>query len=298
MHIEALESQSGRLSVACINSPTSVTISGDAVALGSLKERLDKLGIFCRKLKVDVAYHSFQMQEIADVYLQSLGTLDSGFSNATSQRDDSVAMVSSVTGTWTSTSELCQPRYWVQNMVSPVLFSDALLTALVSEADILVEVGPHSALQGPCREILRSGNKASDVAYTSLLVRKVPAASSLLEAVGLLYSSGYPLSVARVNRERFGKARGGEQPVKSLSNLPEYAFNHTKSYWHESRISKGFRFRRFGWHALLGVPDSDWNPLEARWRHIIRISELPWVEEHKVSVYNLLSGETYLTPGS
>ena len=78
-----------------------------------------------------------------------------------------------------------------------------------------------------------------------------------------------------------------------LIDLPGYPSNHSQTYWLESRISKGFRFRQRPPYELLGTTVRDWNPLEPRWRHFIRESENPWIHDHKVflsmTLINLLT---------
>jgi len=277
--------------VACINSPNNVTISGDEVQIEWLKTLLDDEKIFARKLQVNVAYHSFQMNEIASQYKACIDNLE-----AAPHRGKAPLMVSSVTGTWTSKAELSQSDYWVRNMVSPVQFAGAL-AELCSQSTkdrtkkvdgshrrsilihSLLEIGPHSALQGPSKDILKSINQDKDITYFSMLVRNVSAINTTLEVAGRLYCTGYLINMSAVNGEAFTKS---PKRPKTLCDLPEYPFNHTRSYWHESRISKNFRFRRFGKLDLLGVQDPDWNPLEAKWRNIIKVPEVPWVKEHKV----------------
>lgn len=65
-----------RLTVACINSPNSTTVSGEESQIEDLKSLLDADQIFCRRLKVQVAYHSFQMHEIAAQYEAAIGPLE------------------------------------------------------------------------------------------------------------------------------------------------------------------------------------------------------------------------------
>ncbi len=84
----------GKVSVACINSPSSVTVSGDAAGIDELYAMLINDRIFARKLKVDVAYHSHHMQSIAKDYLQSLQHIQTTKSTST----DNVRMFSSLTG--------------------------------------------------------------------------------------------------------------------------------------------------------------------------------------------------------
>lgn len=62
----------GEVVVACINSPTSVTISGDLSAIEELEDVLSQGKIFARRLRVDAAYHSHHMLGIADSYFDEL----------------------------------------------------------------------------------------------------------------------------------------------------------------------------------------------------------------------------------
>ncbi len=50
-------------------------MSGEEAHIDHLKGLLDADKVFCRKLRVGVAYHSYQMQEIADQYLDRLASL-------------------------------------------------------------------------------------------------------------------------------------------------------------------------------------------------------------------------------
>ncbi|RDL41700.1 Thiolase-like protein [Venustampulla echinocandica] len=286
-----IESNHYGLTVSCVNSPSNVTISGDEIYIDILQERLQREKIFARKLLVNVAYHSAQMKEVADKYQTSLGRIEPGDFVS---RD--TIMVSSVTGEPILASELCCPEYWVQNMVSPVRFSAALgrvclqtpkplnrkvdgshrNTIMVQD---LLEIGPHSALQGPIRDILQWRNRSANVKYFSALIRNRSAIETTFEALGSLYCRGYPVDMRSVNQPT--QKRSSLPAV--LTDLPEYPFDHTKSYWHESKISRGLRFRSHGYNPLLGTPVSDWNPLEGRWRHVLSITDLPWVEDHMIN---------------
>ncbi|KAE8402996.1 hypothetical protein BDV37DRAFT_294863 [Aspergillus pseudonomiae] len=279
-----------RLTVACINSPKSVTISGEEVQIDMLKSALSVENIFCRKLKVKVAYHSFQMHEIAAQYQNAMGQLEKGTEPKTP-----IEMVSSVTGAWIKPDDLTKPSYWVQNMVSPVKFSDALFT-LCSNTETpkrkldlshrralpihhLIELGPHSALQAPIKENLNSASRQS-VGYHSLLVRGVPAIDTVMAVAGYLHAAGYSIDLGAVNNLNSLEEKG---LLKSLPDLPEYPFNHNKIYWHESHISRNHRLAKIGRNDLLGSPDPNWNPLEPRWRNIIKLSEMPWVRDHQIN---------------
>lgn len=72
--INELDPASGQVGVACINSPSSVTLSGDVFAIDEPHERLKQKSGFFRKLKVDTAYHLVNMNIISMQYLESLSS--------------------------------------------------------------------------------------------------------------------------------------------------------------------------------------------------------------------------------
>ncbi|XXH03853.1 hypothetical protein Hte_010259 [Hypoxylon texense] len=106
--------------IACINSPTNVTLSGDEEAIDKIKSCLDQDGVFARKLKVGVAYHSPAMQGISTDYLGYLGILKRR------QYSNDIVMISSVTGQRVTSSTVSKGQYWVDNLVSSVRFADAI----------------------------------------------------------------------------------------------------------------------------------------------------------------------------
>ena len=211
--------------VACVNSPTNVTISGDSAAIDKLSGLLQPDGVFARRLKVENAYHSPHMQTIADEYLNSIQDI-----NVMSPPSAPI-MVSSVTGAPIDLSEL-DAAYWVRNMVSPVQFLKAV--EVVSEkpaagrlrrrrdgknVDTFLEVGPHSALQGPLKQILTAHNNAESTTYLSVLSRGQNAIATSLEAVGKLWAAGQPLNLLRANSF-------GLKPDQhfALADLPKYTW--------------------------------------------------------------------------
>jgi len=281
----------GVLTVACVNSPKNVTLSGDKVLIEAQRVTLEQEGIFARVLKVPVAYHSPHMLRIASSYLESIGKLEPG---ETPRRFAN--MISSVTGEIITKGELLKAEYWVRNMVSPVRFSDAVGRIcrdsakkakkklnlghrnFASVSDLL-EIGPHSALQGPIRETIEvvSPSAKNALSYTAALIRGRAATDTVLEAAGKLYCLGFDVSLQTVNGSLSASDR-----VMTLPELPEYPFDQTHSYWEESRISRNIRIQSQPYNEFLGLPVSDWNPLEPRWRNTLKVGSMPWMEDHKV----------------
>lgn len=279
------------LSVACINSPNNVTISGEDHMIEQLKKRLDEEKVFARKLRVPLAYHSRQMEDISMSYISLVGTLTVPPSTTKGR----IPMISSVSGKRIEGKQLLDPAYWALNMISTVQFVGAVTTmcaqsstglvkkidkshTYVSVVDHILEIGPHNVLQGPLRDILRGTPRGESIGYSSTLKRNQPATDTILRAMGELHCMGVPVDFNAINEPSEETI-----PRSLLVNLPEYPFDHTHHYWHESRLSRNYRLRDHPPSELLGVRSRDWNPSEARWRHFIRLAEVPWVEQHVVN---------------
>ncbi|KAF4635270.1 hypothetical protein G7Y89_g2822 [Cudoniella acicularis] len=289
-YIDQQAERSGRraVTIACVNSNSNVTLSGDEYEIKQLKKSLDDRNIFTRQLMVDVAYHSHHMEVISEEYkslIQGLAVADFSFNTCT--------MISSVTEEAIHFDQLRQPDYWVRNMVSPVRFhkiieriSNHSLRSKPKKlncshrahvtVDMLIEIGPHSALQGPIQETLGSVSSQKE-RYASMLVRNQPAHQTALKVVGITHSIG-----CATNLESLYIPTLNETP-HTLVDLPEYPFDHSKSYWYETRLSNRNRTHHQSKLDLLGKPAMDWNPLEAKWRNFIRLSDMPWVGDHVIN---------------
>lgn len=287
-YLQVTRSVGGNISVGCVNSPRNITLSGSKKQIDVLSEALKRDHVFFQKLKVNVAYHSQMMKEVALIYEMLIRNIEAGegpFINAP-------LMFSSVTGLLLPIEELMYSKYWVKNLVSQVKFSQAvthiclqsskkLARTLNANESIkvnhLLEIGPHAALQGILRDILNTQAKSGNISYSSMLVRGRSAIDTALETAGGLFCLGTPVNLSQIN-----VSRQTSLTPRMLTDLPAYPFNHTKKYWLESRLSKNFRFRKYPHHELLGTPAPDWNPLEARWRNIITLKETQWIKDHKV----------------
>ncbi|PLB39701.1 type I polyketide synthase [Aspergillus candidus] len=285
----------GSVVVACVNSPASVTLSGDASAINHLEAVLHGDGHFARKLRVQVAYHSPHMRVVADAFVQALGKVQPQASD--------IPMFSSVTEKRIDDPSVLQASYWMQNLVSPVRFSGAL-TNLLSHTpggnprrrrvattawSALVEIGPHEALKGPCRQIMSAwdGKSPERIPYMSLLSRGKHARETALAAAGMLWASGHPVDLRRVNQ-----CREGLQMV--VPDLPPYAWNHEKGFWHEPAASMSARLRKEPRNDLLGMPVPHQNPFERSWRNYLSVSECPWQRDHIITGTVLYPGAGHL----
>ncbi|KAH8652219.1 putative polyketide synthase [Xylariales sp. PMI_506] len=271
----------GEVKIACYNSPSSLTISGDESGIDELKKIVDEKQLFNRKLFVDTAYHSHHMNLLAKDYQESL-------EGVTPPVPTQVRFHSSLLGRRCEGTEL-EATYWVQNLTCAVRFNEAVQSMLepVGEhrtgVNMLIELGPHSALQGPLKQILKHvGGDAAKVPYASVLARKKDAVETALDMAGALFIRGADLDFKAINFPKDQK----QQPIL-LTDLPRYPWNKSTKYWHESRLTGKHKNRSAPRNDILGTVAHYSNDLEPTWRNIVRLDDLPWLQHHKVQSLNV-----------
>ncbi|KAF2468734.1 polyketide synthase [Lindgomyces ingoldianus] len=288
--LRLVEGSSKRLRIACYNSPSNVTVSGDESLVDSLQKELEQRNLFNRKLRTGgAAYHSHQMLHIQQEYAESLD----GLKGLEGTR--STTMISSLTGKEIDARDI-DKDYWVRNLVSPVLFSTALRKMWTtqrgtSRIDIVQEIGAHTQLEGPIQQTSRTLQNSNKTTYVGTLKRGVRADFAILGALRTLFMAGVQVDLRLPNT---GYAKTAPT---LLTDLPPYPFDHSKTYWHESRLSRAYRQRRCLPHELLGVPTSDSNSIEPKWRRYLRLEEVAWLRGHVVQGQVVFPGAGYIAMG-
>lgn len=262
----------GGVTVACENSPRSVTASGDEAAIDALAAAFERQNMFHRKLHVDVAYHSAHMELVAIDYMNAIEHVPS------LPLREGCTFYSSLQGTRVDDNRL-DASYWVANLTKPVLFSSAL-ERLCTEGkpDVIIEVGPHSALEGPIKQVLKSISQqtASEVKYIPCLVRNQHATETMLKLVGRLFIMGHPVNIAAINH-----TEDSAQRPAVIADFPPYPWSDHK-YWFESRVAKQHRLKPFARHDLLGTLEDAYSSAEPVWRNILSTDDVPWLKDHRM----------------
>jgi acyl transferase domain-containing protein/NADP-dependent 3-hydroxy acid dehydrogenase YdfG/acyl carrier protein len=264
-----VESCAGRVEIAAINSPSSVTLAGGADDLDELHHAMQAGQTFCRFLNVDVPYHSAVMDEIGETLQAAL--------NGISSRATQAEFYSTVDG-----GSVREPRldggYWRRNARQTVLFESAMKAALESGVDVVVEIGAHPVLSSAIRECQGNGESAAPIVST--MRRHEPQRAALLAALGRLHVLGVPICWDRVFPEN--------RPVAALPAMPW----RRETFWSESNDN---RIERLGLtmsgpgdimgplaYPLLGHPIRT-SQQEKLW--VIRLdltAEHAWLADHQV----------------
>lgn len=280
----------GRLCVAAHNSQSSVTLSGDADAIEEARLVFEEEKKFARLLKVEKAYHSHHMLPYSAAYVEALRNCYITPQQPTHSCD------------WFSSTiadkrmEACNDLaalYWKDNMVSPVLFSQAIKAAVTGVApfDITIEVGPHPTLKGP---VLQNQHDLLEqpVPYTGMLERGVDDIQAVADALGFIWSQ---LGSTAVNLGEYDALVSGSADRNHLKPLPSYQWDHDRIFWHDSRASRAYRARKDRPHPLLGSRIMDSVDEEMRWKNLLKPSELPWVHGHQIQGQTVLPAAAYVS---
>ncbi|KAL8787621.1 MAG: hypothetical protein Q9195_007667 [Heterodermia aff. obscurata] len=279
----------GRLVVAASNAPKSVTLSGDTDAVTEAQELCRQQGLFARKLKVDIAYHSPHMKLCAKPYLLSLQACKIKYKMPRS----GCAWISSVHGfEMDISSDPLDDTYWQRNLLNPVLYMEALEQAVLEHGpfNTALEIGPHPVLKGPTTQIIQHLTQPS-LPYCGLLKRGGCDVSAFSAALGFLWTE---LGSSVVDFPRYEATMRQQKETEPclLKDLPSYPWDHEQIYWKESRISKEYRCRAEPPHELLGAR-IDGTSTEFRWRNILRLTEMPWLRGHKLQAEALFPAAGY-----
>ncbi|KAL9119068.1 MAG: hypothetical protein Q9187_004377 [Circinaria calcarea] len=269
----------GRVQLAAVNSPSSCTLSGKKDAIEEIVGICAKEGTFCRELRVDMAYHSHYMLPVAPRYVKALKDAHVVPSKTAAACD----MFSSVTGQQLS-QEDCSIQYWKQNLVSTVQFFPALSECMARhpESSVIVEIGPHPALKGPTQESLRTLGKDS-VDYFHSCLRGRNDWETLLDTAGSMIAHGVPLKTSNINASEVADGHQSKREYGNvLTNIPGYQWDHSTSFWAESRISSNLRYRQFPRHQLLGSRSLGDIPSCPSWRNLLMLKEVSWLSQIKI----------------
>ncbi|MFB8249576.1 type I polyketide synthase [Streptomyces sp. NPDC055952] len=199
----------GRLSVATVNGPASVVISGDLQALEEFTTEAAAEGIRIRRLKVAYASHSHQVERIRDEMLAAAAHV--------AARPTPVEFHSTVTAGRIDTRML-DSGYWYDNLRSTVRFGEVAAALMRERGGVYVEVSPHPVLQIAMEET--ADTLASPPLVVNTLDRHDGSAAKILTSAAHLHVRGVPVD--------WRTAFAGSRPRRVT--LPAYPFQRQR-YW-------------------------------------------------------------------
>ena len=199
------------VSVAAVNGPESVVISGDTEAVAEIAAGFAARGIRIKELRVSHAFHSARMEPILGELAQAAGGLD--------YRAPAVPWAGALTGELISE---CGPGYWIRQAREPVRFADAVAVLARQGVTVFLELGPDGTLSalGPAALPDQDQAGAGQPAFVPVQRPGEPAARALAAALARAYTHGTPVDWPAV------------LPAGQRVDLPTYAFRHQR-FWPE-----------------------------------------------------------------
>lgn len=264
------------LSIAAVNSPVSVTISGEAAEIERLQAAIEDRKHFCQKLHTEIAYHSGQMDGIRDDFLASL--------NGLSPSKTHIPLLSTVTGVQTDGTEL-DAEHWWRNIRRPVLFNRVFEQIPGVGETLYIQIGPHPVLSAAIYENLALHNRPGHALAT--LRRDRSAWDVLLESVAKCYVHGHDIHWERL-----------VDPPRTRVPLPSYPWQKER-YWldglpvHPGGLDNRDNSDYLGGqggpagqrylHPLIGrVVESSVDPDSRVWERAISLASHPILADHTV----------------
>ncbi|MFG1944142.1 SDR family NAD(P)-dependent oxidoreductase [Nonomuraea sp. NPDC048826] len=204
------------VSIAAVNGPVSVVVSGDATEVMAVAAACESRGRATQRLRVSHAFHSPLMEPMLDDFRAVAADL--------AYSPPQIPIVSCLTGRPADEQELCSPDYWVRHAREAVRFHDAVTSLRALGVNRFVELGPDGTLTAMARAGLDSGEDT--LLIVPALRKDRPEPVALITALAELHVRG--------TSPRWETLLAGRGRV----DLPTYAFQRRR-YWLESSSADG-----------------------------------------------------------
>ena len=254
--LELIGERSGRVSIAAVNGPSAVVVSGDEHAVAEVAAEAAASGHKTRRLRVGHAFHSHRMEPMLERFAEVAASL--------SYRDPAIPIVT------TSDGDVRDPGYWVRQVRAPVRFADALCVLEARGVSEYLELGPDAVLSALGPDCLLRPEKA-----VLLPVGRAdrPADRTLASAVAAVHVRGHDVDWT---------AFLPPGPARQI-DLPTYAFQRRR-LWLEAAAGTGRAGPggRIDGHALLTSRMTHAGSGETVITGGLSIREHPWLADHAV----------------
>ncbi|MEV5388054.1 type I polyketide synthase, partial [Streptomyces sp. NPDC052721] len=269
-----LAGRESAVSVAAVNSPSSVVISGDAETVADAARGWQAAGRRTHRLTVSHAFHSPHMDGI----LEEFRAVAAGL---TFHRPR-IPIVSTVTGEIATAEQLTSPDYWARQIRETVRFAAATQRLAAEGATVLVEVGPDAVLTALARRTLE-GTPAAAVTAVPVLRAGRPEAETFATAAATAYAQGAPLDVASFF------------PGAVRTDLPVYPFQRTR-YWLNATPRSDARSLGLdpAGHPLLTTAVEFAEREDALFTSLLSRAAQPWLADHAIAGTVIAPGTAFL----
>ncbi|MDQ0681255.1 polyketide synthase 12 [Streptomyces achromogenes] len=255
------------VSIAGVNGPAAVVISGDEAAVLAAAEALEGRGYRTRRLRVSHAFHSAHMDGVLEEFAAVVRRVTWG--------RPSLVVASTLSGR-VDAGQWSDPEYWVRQIREPVRFLDGIRALEAESVTAYLELGPDAALTGAVPACLT--DPESETPAVAAVRRDRGETATVIAALAVLHTHGVPVDWSPC----YAGLGDADRPVHV--ELPTYPFEHQR-YWADgtgataSVASAGLETVE---HAVLSaavdLADADGLVLTGRFA----LREQEWLADHTI----------------
>ena len=273
----ALAGPAGAVTIAGVNGPRSVLLTGDPAELADVVKVFQAQDVFASLLAVDVAAHGPQLDDLLPALQAELADLQ--------PQANARPFYSTVTGQAADGAAL-DAAYWARNLRAPIQFWGAVQALVADGHTHFVELSPHPTLVAALNDGLRALGVSGQA--TATLWRDRPARQTLLTTIGALYCAGVPIRWPQISSQRH-----------IVAALPTYPFQNER-YWLES---SGPVVRSDNGHRREPRLPVDWpgsrlhSPLLAGvlFETSLSAAKVPFINDHRIDGRIVVAGAAHVS---
>jgi acyl transferase domain-containing protein len=206
------------VSIAALNGPASVVISGDHDTVTSIAAHWAAQGRRTRPLTVSHAFHSAQMDPIVQEFTATAATL--------TYHPPQIPVISNLTGQLATDGQLTTPGYWADHIRHPVRFHDTITTLHNHATTAYLELGPDATLTTMATTTLADTTKAASTVCVPTMQRRRTEPHNLMIAIAHLHTHGIPVNWPALSTT----------PAPRQIPLPTYPFQRQRYWLHAPAI--------------------------------------------------------------
>ena len=263
------------LSLAVINGPQSVVLSGGQASVDAVTQQLQTAGFKVTKLAIPVAAHSPLLDPVLEAFEEAVRN--------TPRSSPTLQVISSMSGKLVA-AELTEPHYWRQHLRNPVRFAAGVATLLAQDCDVLLELGPKPTLLGIVPSLLEmnDGDQPHAVSKTKtapknpLLLPSLretrPDRQQMLESLAELYVHGSAIDWAQV----------APPATRRKVVLPTYPFQRQRYWVERSKQADSSLSNPLALSPLIDKVLQSPALKETLFETIFSVDALPFLREHRV----------------
>ncbi|NEO76850.1 type I polyketide synthase [Moorena sp. SIO4G3] len=266
---EAIGEYSSQVTIAAINGPESIVISGESEAIATICSKLEAMGVKTKHLQVSHAFHSPLMEPMLAEF--------EAVAQEVTYSQPRIPLISNVTGQKVS-SEITTAKYWVNHVRQPVKFAQSMKTLDDEGYKVFLEVGPKPILLGMGRQCLPENVGV----WLPSLRPGVEEWQQMLSSLGQLYVKG-----SQVDWSGFDRDYTNQKVI-----LPTYPFQRER-YWIETANTQGISTTKL--HPLINRKFQSPLSKDIFFESEFSTHALPFLADHRIYEKVVVPGASHIS---